>query len=69
VAQFVNYYLTNAPALVRQAKYVPLPASAYQTGLERVQRRQAGTAFGGKNDIGASIAEVLQRPLVLTPTT
>jgi phosphate transport system substrate-binding protein len=69
VSQFVNYYLTNADALVRKAKYVPLPASAYQTGLQRVQRRQAGTAFGGKNDIGASITEVLSRPLVVTPVT
>jgi phosphate transport system substrate-binding protein len=69
VAQFVNYYLTNATALVRQAKYVALPASAYQTGLQRVQRKSAGTAFGGKNDIGANITEVMQRPLVLTPVT
>ncbi len=69
VAQFVSYYLTNAPTLVRQAKYVPLPAAAYQTGLQRIQRKSAGTAFGGKNDIGASISEVLSRPLVLTPVT
>jgi phosphate transport system substrate-binding protein len=69
VAQFLNYYLTNGPALVRQAKYVPLPQVAYDTGLERIQRRAVGTAFGGHNDIGASIGEVLSRPLVLTPAT
>jgi len=66
VAQFVDYYLTNAETLVRGARYVPLPASAYATARERVASRSAGTAFGGKNDIGADIAEVLRRPLVTT---
>lgn len=69
VADFVNYYLSNAPALVRQAKYVPLPAAAYQTGLQRVAQKRAGTAFGGKNDVGANISEVLQRRLVETPAS
>lgn len=69
VADFVNYYLTNGPALVRQAKYVPLPAVAYQTGLQRVAQKRAGTAFGGRNDVGANIAEVLQRRLVETPAS
>jgi phosphate transport system substrate-binding protein len=69
VADFVNYYLNNGPALVRQAKYVPLPASAYQTGLQRVAQKRAGTAFGGKNEVGANIADVLQRRLIETPAT
>jgi hypothetical protein len=45
--------------------YIPLPAAAYQTYLQRAQTRQQGTAFGGRAVIGASIAEVLSRPLVL----
>lgn len=69
VADFVNYYLTNGPALVRQAKYVALPQVAYTTAAQRVAQKRAGTAFGGKNDVGANIAEVLQRRLVETPAT
>ena len=68
VADFVNYYVTNGPALSKQVGYVPLPASAYTTGLARVKARDAGTAFGGKADIGASIEEVMSRKLVKLPT-
>lgn len=67
VVDFINYSLSNANTLVRRAKYVPLPASAYQTGLQRIAQKKAGTAFGGKNDVGATISEVLARPLVLAP--
>jgi phosphate transport system substrate-binding protein len=48
-----------------QVGYIPLPANAYQTYLQRAQRRQQGTAFGGRALIGASIEEVLARPLIL----
>jgi phosphate transport system substrate-binding protein len=66
VAQFVEYYLNNADTLVRAARYVPLPSSAYATARGRVSTRTAGTAFGGENDVGADISEVLRRPLVET---
>lgn len=65
VQQFVQYYINNAARLSAQVGYIPLPASAYQTYLQRAQRRQQGTAFGGRALIGASISEVLARPLVL----
>ncbi len=65
VQQFVQYYINNAARLSAQVGYIPLPANAYQTYLQRAQRRQQGTAFGGRALIGASIEEVLARPLVL----
>ena len=65
VQQFVQYYLNNAARLSAQVGYIPLPANAYQTYLQRAQRRQQGTAFGGRALIGASIEEVLARPLIL----
>lgn len=67
VQQFVQYYINNAAAVSERVGYVALPASAYQTYLQRAQRRQAGTAFGGRAVIGASIEEVVNRRLVLTP--
>ncbi len=66
VQQFVQFYINNAARLSAQVGYIPLPANAYQTYLQRAQRRQQGTAFGGRALIGASIAEVLARPLVLS---
>lgn len=65
VQQFVQFYVNNAARYSAQVGYIPLPATAYQTYLQRAQRRQQGTAFGGRALIGASIAEVLARPLVL----
>lgn len=66
VADFVNHYISNAPTYVTKTGYVPLPANAYAVYQQRVAKREAGTAFGGKSDIGASIQEVLGRKLVKT---
>lgn len=66
VADFVNHYVTNGAKYSAQVDYVPLPPNAYQTYLSRVAKRETGTAFGGKQDIGASIDEVLTRKLVRT---
>ncbi|MEZ6022946.1 MAG: PstS family phosphate ABC transporter substrate-binding protein [Hyphomonadaceae bacterium] len=65
VQQFVQFYIQNAARYSAQVGYIPLPASAYTTYLQRAQRRQQGTAFGGRALIGASIEEVLARPLIL----
>lgn len=63
VKQFADFFLQNASPLVKEVKYVPLPADAYKTGLDRVAKGQTGTAFGGKNVVGLSIKEVLARRL------
>ncbi|MBC7767929.1 MAG: PstS family phosphate ABC transporter substrate-binding protein [Phycisphaerales bacterium] len=65
VQQFVQYYINNAARVSAEVGYIPLPAAAYQAYLQRATRRQQGTAFGGRAVIGASIEEVLARPLVL----
>ncbi len=62
--RFAQYYIENAGRFATQVGYVPLPQSAYATFAERVRVRRAGTAFGGRQDVGASIEEVLGRPLV-----
>ncbi len=69
VAQFVQYYLNNAGASSQRVGYVPLPASAYQTYLQRVQQRQVGTAFGGRQAIGITIEQLVARRLVQTATS
>jgi phosphate transport system substrate-binding protein len=65
VQQFVQFYINNAARYSAQVGYIPLPAAAYTQYLQRAQRRQQGTAFGGRALIGASIEEVLARPLVM----
>ncbi len=63
VRRFVNYFLENAATLAPRVGYVPLPAEAYTHYAERVANNQTGTAFGGHNEVGLSIAELMQRPL------
>jgi len=69
VNQFVQYYLNNAATSSQRVGYVPLPANAYAAYLQRTQRRQVGTAFGGRQAIGLTVAQLLQRRLALTPTS
>ncbi|MBL8547112.1 MAG: PstS family phosphate ABC transporter substrate-binding protein [Hyphomonadaceae bacterium] len=63
VRRFVTYFLANAATLAPRVGYVPLPAEAYTHYAERVAGNQTGTAFGGHNEVGLSIAELMQRPL------
>lgn len=67
VQQFVQYYVNNATRFSQQVGYIPLPANAYQTYLQRAQARTQGTAFGGRQAIGITIAELLARPLIVEP--
>lgn len=67
VQQFVQYFLNNGARYAEQVGYVPLPAAAYQTYLQRAQRRTQGTAFGGRQAIGITIDELIARPLVVEP--
>lgn len=61
VARFVEFYLQNAPALVREVGYIALPERAYQLALERFQKRVTGTIFSGGSQVGVSMEELLQR--------
>ena len=63
VQRFVQYYVTNAGRLAGQVGYVALPETAYAALAARARERQVGTAFGGRQAIGANIAEVMARPL------
>jgi phosphate transport system substrate-binding protein len=67
VQQFTQFYVNNAGRFATQVGYIPLPASAYQAYLQRAQRRTQGTAFGGRQAIGVTIAQVIARPLVVEP--
>jgi phosphate transport system substrate-binding protein len=61
VKEFVEFYLKNAPTLVKQVKYVPLPAEAYAAALRNFQAKKLGTVFGGKSEVGLKIQDLLAK--------
>jgi phosphate transport system substrate-binding protein len=61
VKEFVDYYMKNAAPLVKQVKYVPLPAKAYTMAMDHFNKGRTGTVFGGKPEVGITIEELLKR--------
>lgn len=59
VKNFVNFYLDNAPEIVKDVGYVPLPEAAYKALKERVAAGKTGTVFAGKEQIGMTIEELV----------
>ncbi|OGP82016.1 MAG: protein sphX [Deltaproteobacteria bacterium RBG_16_54_11] len=60
VKEFVDFYLKNAPTLVKQVKYIPLPDMAYKLAAERFSKRVTGTVFGGEAKVGVKIEDLLK---------
>ncbi|NMG32094.1 PstS family phosphate ABC transporter substrate-binding protein [Aromatoleum evansii] len=61
VKEFVEFYLKNAPQLVKEVKYVPLSAADYTHGVNNFAKGKTGTAFGGTPEVGIKVAELLKR--------
>ncbi|SEK33592.1 PstS family phosphate ABC transporter substrate-binding protein [Nitrosovibrio tenuis] len=61
VREFVEFYMKNADALVKEVKFFSLPAQAYTSNLEHLSKKKVGTVFGGKPGVGLRIEEVLKR--------
>ncbi|MBA3772432.1 MAG: PstS family phosphate ABC transporter substrate-binding protein [Ramlibacter sp.] len=61
VKKFVDFYMTSGAKMAKEVKYVPLPADAYKTASDHIAKGKKGTVFGGKNEIGITIPELLKR--------
>jgi len=61
VKAFVDYYLANAPELVAEVKYIPLPADDYAAVTQHWLSGKTGTGFGGHPEIGIKIKDLLER--------
>jgi phosphate transport system substrate-binding protein len=61
VKSFVEYYLKNAPKLVKEVKYVPLPDKAYTLAAGNFAKGKTGTVFGGEAEVGVKVDELLRR--------
>jgi phosphate transport system substrate-binding protein len=60
VKEFVEFYMKNAEALVREVKYVPLPAKAYAYNMDHASKKVLGTKFAGENKVGLTIEQLMQ---------
>lgn len=65
IKQFVEFYLKNAPKLVTEVKYIPLPQNAYSMGLDHFNKRKLGTVFKGGGAVGVKIEDLLKREAAL----
>ncbi|MFN3377008.1 MAG: PstS family phosphate ABC transporter substrate-binding protein [Burkholderiaceae bacterium] len=61
VKKFAEFYMKEGGKMAAEVKYVPLPAEAYTAGLEHINKGKKGTVFGGKNEVGLTIKELLAR--------
>lgn len=65
VKEFVDFYMKNAEKLVREVKYVPLPKAAYEGNLKHARDKKYGSVFGGRNEVGITIEELMKREAAL----
>lgn len=61
VKEFVKYYISNAPKLVKEVGYVPLSKTHYDLAMKNLNSKKLGTGFGGKNEVGVRVEELLKR--------
>jgi len=61
VKEFVNFYLANAPKLVKEVKYVPLPAEDYTAVTAHFKAMKPGTGFDGTPEVGIKIKDLIKR--------
>ncbi|MGE0581008.1 MAG: PstS family phosphate ABC transporter substrate-binding protein [Steroidobacteraceae bacterium] len=61
VKEFVEFYLTKGAPLVEEVKYVPLAQGAYALALANFRAGKAGSAFGGRNEVGLTVEQLLAR--------
>lgn len=61
VKKFVDFYMTQGAKLAKEVKYVPLPAAIYTSNMKHMADNKKGTIFGGKNEVGISIEELVKR--------
>ena len=61
VQEFIEFYMKNAAKLTKEVKYVPLPPAAYTGNIDHVKKKKLGSVFGGKNEVGITIEDLMKR--------
>lgn len=57
VHAFVKFYIANAPTLVKEVGYVPLPAAVYSLSMQRFDKGMTGSVLSGVNTVGLNLEE------------
>jgi phosphate transport system substrate-binding protein len=61
VKEFIEFYMKHGAKLTKEVKYVPLPANIYAANVDHVNKMKLGTVFGGMNEVGVKIEELVKR--------
>jgi phosphate transport system substrate-binding protein len=61
VKEFIEFYMKNGAKLTKEVKYVQLPAAAYTGNIDHMNKKKIGTVFGGQNEIGITIEDLMKR--------
>lgn len=59
--QFIDFYLKEAPELVSEVGYVPLPEEAYHIDKVTFNQGEVGTVFEGQSKFNLTIPELLRK--------
>ena len=59
MAEFVRFYLDNAPELAKEVGYISLPGEVYRLASGRFDSKTVGSVFLKKNKPGITLAELL----------
>jgi phosphate transport system substrate-binding protein len=59
VREFVQFMMKQGSALVGEVGYVPLPQNAYDLAWKHFENKKLGTVFGGHNQVGITIDQLL----------
>jgi phosphate transport system substrate-binding protein len=60
VKKFVEFYLDQAPKLVAEVKYVPLPSKVYTMAKENLKKNKLGSMFAGAGH-DAKLEQVMKK--------
>jgi phosphate transport system substrate-binding protein len=61
IKKFVTFWLQNGVRISKEAKYTQLPSSLYPQILSNFNKRKTGTVFGGTQDVGLTIQELVSK--------
>ena len=54
------FYMEQAPKLVKEVGYVPLPAEAYILSYQRFLNKKTGSMFSQTSTVGADLVKLLK---------
>ncbi len=60
VQDFIRFYMQNAPQLVREVGYVPLPDEVYKLAYQRFLTNKTGSVFTTASTVGADLVKLMQ---------